>query len=171
MAEDDDSKEDANARQLHADYKHALRFWPKNAIVSVQRQALAIESEKKAAAKRPAKEPSPPSELPERGGQPDPVPSLPEDLYRVETVYRYTRGNNDLTNPGMGYGELTRETTWRAAPPNGATVLTTSSFDVRRTRSSRQRVVMPKHHQSSERVLPSMPPAPPQPPRRGPRNR
>ncbi len=57
-------------------------------------------------------------------------------LYSFESVYRYTRGINDISNPGMGYGEVTRETRWSR---KGDT-LSRVELAMRRTRTGRQEV-------------------------------
>jgi hypothetical protein len=65
-------------------------------------------------------------------------PKLPPLLYSFDVIYRYTRGVNDISNPGMGYGELARETRWSKI---GGT-LSRVDLTLRRTRTGRQEVVL-----------------------------
>ena len=71
-------------------------------------------------------------------GIPQP-PAIPDTTKDAPTyaVYRYTRGINDLSNSGMGYGEPTVEQ--RCVPCcDDEGVLTTISVCMQRTRSGRQ---------------------------------
>jgi hypothetical protein len=64
------------------------------------------------------------------------LPELPPLLYSFDSVYRYTRGVNDISNPGMGYGEMTRETRWSS----DGYVLKKVELSLRRTRTGRQEI-------------------------------
>lgn len=66
-------------------------------------------------------------------------PKLPPLLYSFDVIYRYTRGVNDISNPGMGYGELTKETRWAIEGKQ----LTKIELTLRRTRTGRQEVTLP----------------------------
>jgi hypothetical protein len=74
----------------------------------------------------------------ERSGQKsrEPQHDLPPMLYSFDSVYRYTRGINDISNPGMGYGEVTRETRWSGT---GDTLIR-AELAMRRTRTGRQEI-------------------------------
>jgi hypothetical protein len=64
----------------------------------------------------------------------EPQHELPPMLYSFDSVYRYTRGINDISNPGIGYGEMTRETRWSRT----GDTLTRVELAMRRTRTGRQ---------------------------------
>ena len=66
----------------------------------------------------------------------EPQHQLPPMLYSFESVYRYTRGINDISNPGMGYGEVTRETRWSGT----GDTLSRVEIAMRRTRTGRQEI-------------------------------
>lgn len=66
----------------------------------------------------------------------EPQHDLPPMLYSFDSVYRYTRGINDISNPGMGYGEVTRETRWSRT----GDTLSRVELAMRRTRTGRQEI-------------------------------
>jgi hypothetical protein len=66
----------------------------------------------------------------------EPQHELPPMLYSFESVYRYTRGINDISNPGIGYGEVTRETRWSGT----GDTLSRVEIAMRRTRTGRQEI-------------------------------
>ena len=66
----------------------------------------------------------------------EPQHELPPMLYSFDSVYRYTRGINDISNPGIGYGEMTRETRWSGT---GNTLIRVE-IAMRRTRTGRQEI-------------------------------
>ena len=134
------------------EFEHALKYWNQAALLTAQRERL-MNLEyyaKKDAANQSAAQarkgdlyetPVPAAAKQSAGSHeidlPREVPTPPRSLYKVITIYRYTRGNNDLANPGMGYGELTNEKCWRR-DCYGRYHL--NEFHVRRTRSARQRI-------------------------------
>lgn len=128
-------------------FEKALEYWYEGALLTVQREALMAEVRSKKAPG--ANQEGAPLDHPVR------VPSPPETLYQVIAVYRYTRGNNDLTNPGMGYGELTPEACWHLADGK----LERKIFEVRRTRSARQRIDPSAKKRGNSIAPPSAPPA------------
>jgi hypothetical protein len=65
------------------------------------------------------------------------LPAPPPLLYSFDTVYRFTRGVNDLSNTGLGYGELNREA---RLVPNENSTLTPEYWWLRRTRTGWQRL-------------------------------
>jgi hypothetical protein len=105
-----------------------FEFWLSRDILTAQRHKLKEARVKVQVAG--AKHAPPPETNPR-------VTDPPAVLYKVESIYRFTRGNNDLTNPGMGYGELTEEAAWELQVDG---TLKLRSFFVRRTRSGRKRV-------------------------------
>lgn len=140
-------------------FEEALRYWNQAALLLAKRVRLMnperypeqLENEPreksppverhsehmKHRAPSPAVVPPPPQASSEAEGLPPNVPRPPPTFYKVITIYRYTRGNNDLANPGMGYGELTREKCWQKKSDGEYHLV---DFHVRRTRSARQRI-------------------------------
>lgn len=119
-------------------------FWLNRDILTSQRHRLKEQAKARSTQEPTPKKPwgpataslptlkSPPARaLNSRVSEPPPV------LYEIESVYRFTRGNNDLTNPGMGYGELTEEGAWELQDDGSVRL---RLFYVRRTRSARRRL-------------------------------
>ena len=87
-----------------------LLTWPRSDIVANQRAFLlrADQPERPKAIWR--------RDVPDEGiTRPPPLPQSPGDASSY-SVYRYTRGIDDLANSGMGYGETTQE---RRCVPRG----------------------------------------------------
>jgi hypothetical protein len=123
----------SNDLDLDCDYE----FWIQGDVLAVERRRLVAPERSAAASGSPASLSLSASKTPP--GVKDP----PHDQYLVAAVYRYTRSDNDLTNPGMGYGELTQEAAWETT----STGLHLRKFYVRRTRSARKRF---PHEEPSE---------------------
>jgi hypothetical protein len=131
-----------------------LEFLPERDMLVVQRRFLidghdrnrqeAREHRKSKRGKPPTGQPIAATWPPQRreaadtATKPEPVEprELPPLLYSFDVVYRYTRGVNDISNPGIGYGEMTRETRWST---KGDT-LSKVELSMRRTRTGRQEI-------------------------------
>lgn len=100
-------------------------FWPERDLLVMQRRCL-LERRADHKFGRDA-----------RGAGQEPVPSPPPFLYAFDSVYRYTRGVNDLANSGLGYGELAREA---RLGPDASHGLQAENWWLRRTRTGWQRV-------------------------------
>lgn len=120
-------------KKVTLDHDSKFEFWPTRDVLSSQRFGLKEKRRRLGVPKISRKsEPIEPPKARVNARVAEPPPAM----YEVESVYRFTRANNDLTNPGMGYGEITEEAAWELHEGK----MRLRSFFVRRTRSSRKRL-------------------------------
>lgn len=120
------------------DKDEGFDYWSERDLLLVQRRCL-LDGKPETFGRSPARNAqtaSSSSEPPPASPPGGPLPPPPGLLYSFDTVYRFTRGVNDLANTGLGYGELAREA--RLMP--GGKELGVEKLWLRRTRTGWQRL-------------------------------
>jgi hypothetical protein len=105
-----------------------FQLWSRADVLAVQRHSLIAGAKARAQARQSC------SYVANCANETPVDRSVPSLLHGAESIYRYTRGVNDLTNPGMGYGELTHEQRMLRIGEQ----LIIRNARIRRTRSGRQ---------------------------------
>ena len=128
---------DAYKKQREAARQHEERAWADEGDARSQSASLPPATPPAAVSWPPQRQATAAAERGSAGENVvEPQHELPPMLYSFDSVYRYTRGINDISNPGMGYGEVTRETRWSRT---GETLIRVE-LAMRRTRTGRQEI-------------------------------